>query len=126
MMLVQVTSRVLLRDPENGQEVSFRRPHVVQSTSFMHARAAFGQVKILANDLKDGATDAEFAKFWADSDKKADLAVESFLATFGPTADPVEQKPQTKAEKLAAAKAVKEAAEKAAKEAVEKAAAESK
>jgi hypothetical protein len=32
--------------------------------------------------VPDAATDAEFAKHWAESDHDLELAVESFLATF--------------------------------------------
>lgn len=63
------------------------RPVVVEKTSFIQARAAAGQLKVLDTELPDEATDEEFAKYWNESDGDQPLAVEAFKSSFGKTED---------------------------------------
>jgi hypothetical protein len=93
--LVETTGKFMFLCPESLQEVHSRRPTVVQSTSFIQGRTAAGAIRVLA-ELKPEATDAEFAKYWAEANGDAALAVESFKSKF---AAEVELKDEKKDEK---------------------------
>ena len=97
-LLVKPTGPFLLLDPTTGCVVYDARPSVVLSSVFIGSRTALGQLKILSNELDDSATDAEFVKYWAESEKDETLAVESFLSKFV-FKDP-EPKPEPKPEPI--------------------------
>lgn len=81
--LVETTGDFLLVDYQQGSLViNNDRPTVVEDTTFVSARAAANQIKVLAN-LDDEATDEEFAKYWRESDKDPRLAIDAYLSSFG-------------------------------------------
>jgi hypothetical protein len=80
-VIAHTTGAFQLLDGLSGDLISAHRPSVVKKTSFVTARLAIEQVKIVT-EVPDAATDEAFAKHWKDSDGDIDLAVQSFLATF--------------------------------------------
>jgi hypothetical protein len=80
MLLVETTGAFSLLGP-NGVDVKRLRPTVIERSSFVEVQCANGQLRVLA-ELPDEATDAEFAKFWEESEGDEELAIESFKATF--------------------------------------------
>lgn len=83
-ILAELTGQFLLLDPHNGALLEPYRPHVMASTHFISQRSSLGHIKILATNLSEDATDAEFATYWAESAGDRELAINSFLAAFGP------------------------------------------
>lgn len=88
-LLIETTGSFMFVDPETSAEIHSSRPTVAPKSNFVMSRVASGAIKVLSNELTDEATDAEFAKFVADSKDKEgktdmDLAVSSFVAKFGP------------------------------------------
>lgn len=57
-------------------------PDVITPNEFWAARTAIGQVRVLGN-LRDDATAAEWKRYWEECKGDRELAVDSFLATFG-------------------------------------------
>lgn len=68
-------------DPQTKEFIT-NAPRVVVWSHFLEARTGKGQLKILASDLPELATDEDFQAFLADSDQKEDLAVASFVSQF--------------------------------------------
>jgi hypothetical protein len=64
-----------------GAIVAHDRPSVVESTTFIQSRASLGQIRVL-DTLTDEATDAEFEKYFKESDGDAELAISSFKASY--------------------------------------------
>ena len=83
-LLVETTGPFMLIDSYTKCEIDNNRPSVVLPSEFIQARMTVGQLRVISNELSDGATDEEFAQFWRDSGKR-DLAISSFLSKFGPT-----------------------------------------
>lgn len=81
--LVETTGQFELVDFENGTIIQADRPTVVVPTTFTSARAALGQVRFLAN-LKDEATDEEFAEYVKQTPDDIDFAIEAFKSAFSP------------------------------------------
>lgn len=105
-LLIETTGDFLLLDPSSGLEIHWNRPTVSPMTNYIQHRMAFGQLNVIANDLGDDATDEEFEKYFLDSKRDQDLAVQSFIAAFGPEG--------TRKKAEAAEAAAEEAAKKAA------------
>ena len=74
----------MLLDPQSGHEIHHNRPTVVPTSNFVQSRTAVNQIKVLSNEVPDNFTDADFKKFWDDSKPDAELAIQSFLASFAP------------------------------------------
>lgn len=85
-VIVSTTGEFSLVDRDQNVVISKRRPHLVENTNFVSARAALGQLKILATDVDKSKTDEEWAEHYKECDGNLDLALASFLAP------PVEQK----------------------------------
>lgn len=66
---------------------------LITKSEFVHARAAIGQVRTVA-EVNDEATDDEWQKYVAESGDDLELAVSSFVSSF-----PVERKQQTSSSK---------------------------
>lgn len=81
MKLLVKTNNVLLLGI-NGDVYEPLRPSVVRNDSFCQTKVAAGVVTVLKANLPEQATDAEWAKFYAESDTDVELALESFLAKF--------------------------------------------
>lgn len=64
-----------------GAIVAHNRPSVVESTTFIQSRTALGQIRVL-DTLTDEATDAEFEKYYLESDKDAELAISAFKTAY--------------------------------------------
>jgi hypothetical protein len=79
-LLVETVGQFMLVD--GLQEIQATRPSVISPSHFFSERVSRNQINVLA-ELKDEATDLEFKKFLAESNGDMDLAVESFLSTFG-------------------------------------------
>lgn len=67
------------------------RPCVVEGSGFVTLRHHAGQLRTLG-ELKDEATDAEFKKYWDETKGDSELAVSSFLSTYGKDATPIKRK----------------------------------
>lgn len=78
--IVETTKPIMLVDPYSGDLVEPDRPYVVAFTQFIQSRIGSGELRVLKGGLPETASDAEFAKFFKDSDGKADLAVEAFAS----------------------------------------------
>jgi hypothetical protein len=85
-ILAETKGSFQLLEPMSGELLPFNRPAVVFSTSFFQTRIARGDVTVHA-ELKDEATDAEFAKYWAEAQ---DIAIASFKSRYA--VDAVETK----------------------------------
>ena len=79
--LIVKTKNILLVDTISGEVIYEDRPSIVTDTSFVHGRAAIGQVTIVKNYLPDSASDADFQKFWTESEKNEELAIASFMSS---------------------------------------------
>lgn len=66
----------------HGQSIKARRPSVVVNSNFVQDRIGRNQVRVIA-ELKDEATDEEFASYLRESDGDIALAVDSFISEFG-------------------------------------------
>jgi len=85
LSLVETVGDFQLVDNHN-QLIPAHRPAVVEMSHFFQARALLNQLRLVAGELKDTATDKEFASYWRESAGDRELAIESFLSAFGPKA----------------------------------------
>lgn len=69
-------------NPINGEIIEAFRPSVVTLSEFVSNLVMKRVLKPVGGPLKDTATDAEFVKFYIDSDQKEDLAVSSFMSKY--------------------------------------------
>lgn len=81
-LLVETTGDFMLACPYTAQIVSSSRPSVVSPTPFIEARIGMRQLKVFSNKVGADATDAEFEKYWIESNGDPEFALESFLSTF--------------------------------------------
>src|SRR4028119_331486 len=65
---------------EKGEYLYSNRPSVVTMTEFMNLQILKGLITVVEKDLPDHATDAEFEKFFNDSDKDEAMAAQNFRA----------------------------------------------
>lgn len=91
-VLVETTSSIMLVDPLSGDVLPWNRPAVMRWTTFLDTRTGLGQVKVLANEIPDDATDEDWEGFWNDSDQEKDLAVASFMSAVKPEPKPAPKK----------------------------------
>lgn len=93
-LFVQTTGMFFLVDPITRIEIQHSRPTVVEATQFVNARAAAGQIRVIG-DAPDDADDADFLKFFKDSDGDVELAIDAYKSTFSaPEETDVEEKPK--------------------------------
>jgi hypothetical protein len=90
-VLARTRQSIMLVD-NFDQEVCNDRPYVINYTPFFEARVAKGEVEIIATDLADTATDAEFLAYLKDSGD-VDLAVAAFTST--PVVEPKKSRKKT-------------------------------
>lgn len=115
-LLVESTGPHAYMDMESGCEIQAFRPSVVSYSNYLSTLMAAKKVKLLSNEVQDSAEDVEFLRFYVESSRDKDLAVQAFLSKFGSeaaleTATPEEQKKAAEeAAKKPAAPAVKPAA----------------
>jgi hypothetical protein len=81
-VIAQTTSSILLMDPINRDTISYDKPTVVTWGHFFEARAGKGQIKTLASNLPDEASNEEFQEYLKEAEGKIDLAVASFISQF--------------------------------------------
>jgi len=72
----------MLVDPTNDQEIQWNRPSVVTATHFIHERCSNGQLKVLAGNFCDEASDQDFKQFLIDHDNDFDAAIENYRLSF--------------------------------------------
>ncbi len=99
-LLVETTGSFILIDFENGTEIQDGRPTVVSESSFVSARAALGQIRVL-DTLTDDATDEEFAKYFKESNGDTELAISAFKTSFSSSAETPTVKPRGRPAKAA-------------------------
>lgn len=81
-ILVETTGEFELVDfAQGGAIVAHNRPSVVEATTFIQTRASLGQIRVL-DTLTDEATDAEFEKYYQESDKDTELAMDAFKTAY--------------------------------------------
>jgi hypothetical protein len=90
-----------------GGNMEAFRPSVVVYSDYVSARVASGVVDVQAGELPDSATDADYLKFYKESDGNEDLARDSFVESLK-TPEQLEAEAEAK-------KAAEEAAKKGAK-----------
>lgn len=96
-VICETTGDFMLVDySNNGQTVHAGEINVVEVTPFINSRAMIGQLRFLG-EVNDEATDAELQKFIKEADDDVDLAIASFLSTFGLESAPVTSKKGKKA-----------------------------
>lgn len=81
-LLCETTGEFELVDYGQNAIIVSDRPTVLNQSTFVSQRAAVGQIRILESQLSDEATDAEFEKYFNDSDKNTQLAIDSFKAAY--------------------------------------------
>jgi len=97
-LLVETTGEFELVDfTANGAIVAFNRPSVVEATTFIQSRTSNGQIRVL-DTLTDEATDAEFEKYFNDSDKDVELAISAFKTSFSSSNETTTTKQQAPSE----------------------------
>lgn len=82
-VLVETTSNIMLLDPNTGDAIDDVVPTLTVWTAFLEARAGLGQVRVLHRGFTDAATNEEWLEYLKASGGKLDLAIPSFIATFG-------------------------------------------
>lgn len=92
--IVETTGSFQVVDPRTGAVVPHDRPMVVLLTHLIYTRTNSGQLRVLAKDLPDAASDADFQGFWKESKGDKDLAVQSYVASLEPK--PAENDPEVK------------------------------
>ena len=95
--ILRVKTPINLLEPVTGELLAEDRPYVLIWTQFFQARVGAGQVEVLEGDLPMEASDEEFARFWAETEGKVDLTIESFKSLF----ESKEEKPRARAKKAA-------------------------
>ena len=81
-LLVETTKNILLFDTITGCLILEDRPSVVEPSNFVFSRVSLGQIKVLANDLPEDASDEDFLSVWKDNENK-DLAISAYLSEYG-------------------------------------------
>lgn len=81
MKLLVTTKNVLLLGI-NGDVYEPDRPTLVSNDMFCQSKVAAGVVQVLKADLPEAATDAEWLKFYRESNKDFDLAYDAFLSKY--------------------------------------------
>lgn len=94
-VIAKTTTNIMLVDPVTKAILEQSPPRVVPWSVFFEARTGRGQIKILANDLPNEASDEEFQEFLKDS-KDETLAVASFVSVFEEPEPAPKKKPTTK------------------------------
>jgi len=93
-ILVETTGEFELVDfTYGGAIVAHDRPSVVEATVFIQTRASIGQIRVL-DTLTDEATDAEFEKYFKDSDKDVELAMDAFKTAYSSSSQTTTTKQQ--------------------------------
>ena len=65
---------------DKGECLHASRPSLVSYSDYLTVRQTKGEIKILASDLPDTASDADFYKTWMASEKNSDLAIAAYLS----------------------------------------------
>ena len=86
-ILCETTGSFSLLDSHQGVYIEPGRPAIVEMSEFINQRTMLGQLRKVG-DVPDTASDAEFAKYWHDSEGNKDLAVSSYLSSFEPAPEP--------------------------------------
>ena len=92
-VLVETTSNIMLLDPNTGDAIDDMVPTLTVWTAFLEARAGLGQVRVLHRGFTNEATNEEWLDYLKASDGKLDLAITSFVSTFGLQDAPGTKKP---------------------------------
>lgn len=80
--IVYTSGDFMLKDPNTKGVIPWNRPAVVSWSSFIETRMGIGQIKLLATDLPEAATDEAFHQTFENCDRDVDLAVSAFKAEF--------------------------------------------
>lgn len=75
--IVETKTSVMLLDRGTGCEIPAHRPAVVFHTAFIDRFIANGTLKVLAGDLPEDASDADFAEIFKE---QPDIAVEAYVS----------------------------------------------
>lgn len=100
--IVKTSKSIVLMDPLTKDVIEEHRPVLVNWTQFIQARVGQGEIVVLAGDLPSESSSEEFDEFWAASEGNEELAIESFLSSFGEPES--EEKPKGKKKTPAKAK----------------------
>jgi len=91
-VIAKTTGAFELYDP-NNREVMQVQPRVVEWTQFYESRTGAGQIKVLASNLPEEATDAAFQKFLEEAESEP-LAVAAYLSLFEDDTEEGEPEPE--------------------------------
>jgi hypothetical protein len=89
-ILAHTTGAFMLVDSTTGDEIAPFRPSVIRRSSFIDTRVKLKQI-VVVSELTEDATDAQFVQFLKESDNDIELAMQSFVAAFGPKEEAPEQ-----------------------------------
>lgn len=90
-LIVETTGAFMLLDPYTRDEIDAIRPSVVRATPFIQERTAASQIKVLATDLPEDASDADFLEYWKENKKSA---VDAYLSAVLPEPEPKKAAPK--------------------------------
>lgn len=79
-LLVETTGNFLLVQTTTGQEVYHFRPTVVVSDTWTNNQLGLHHLRVLSNEVPEGMTDKDFARYWAECGGDQEMAVASFLS----------------------------------------------
>ncbi|HQT78087.1 MAG TPA: hypothetical protein PLD10_13615 [Rhodopila sp.] len=85
--IIRTTGSFILMHIRTGETVEMSRPTVHLCDDWVRNQVMFKQIVILADDLPDTASDAEFVEWLKESKGDADLAVASYASKFRPEAE---------------------------------------
>jgi hypothetical protein len=86
-VLLKTAGSFSLYDPDSLQPVNKDRPYIVDSSNFFHQRLGLGQLKVVAEDWPDHATDAGWAAVLKACDGDIEMAIAAYKAELTPPAE---------------------------------------
>lgn len=72
---------------DDYQVIKAKRPTLLLHTGHIDRKLQEGKIEILARNLPDEATDADFVKTWRKMDKDNERAIKAYCAVFGQKPD---------------------------------------
>lgn len=93
-IIVKLTEKVCLIDTNNGKNLNSARPYLVVRTNFIEERISTGLLKVIAINIPDEATDADFSDWFLECKKDENFAIEAFMSQYGldPLGNPLAEK----------------------------------
>lgn len=100
-IIVKTTGSFGLVDPINMTAIEKDRLNLVAATNFVQGRVSLGQLKIVASDFPDVATQEDWDAYLKDSDGDVELAIAAFRSQYEDKEVQDEEKPASKGKRTA-------------------------